>query len=161
MAHNIAHRELERLSDPARQQADLNRRLALANPQLQGILAGVRSDLNLRGFTSASPLSRATTQAGTRFASGISQDFFAGLEQRRTGLIGILAQIEQAEKDRKTRERSSLFGGIGGLIGTGLSFIPGLNQASQINRLIQLMSGGGGGNTGLDSFNIDTGFEVA
>ncbi len=157
MPNGIAQREFDRLNDPARQQADLNRRLALANPQLQAILASTRSDLNRRGLFSSSPVSRASLQAGSQFASGISQNFFAGLEQRRTGLIGILAQIEEAERERKARERSSLFEGIGGLLGTGAGFLLGGPFGAGIGSQLGGQLGGQlnthGGSFGSDGFS--------
>ncbi len=135
--------EFERLSDPAQQEIELERRIDLANPQLQRFLRGVESRLNRQGLFSAAPVARATTQATSQFTGDISRSFFENLDERRMGLLEIIAQIESQERARKSRERSSLFGGIGGLIGTGLSFIPGLNPGLQA--LLRLTGGRTGG----------------
>lgn len=141
--------EFSRLSDPAQQEEDLQRRIDLANPQLQRLLRGVESRLNRQGLFSASPVTRATTQATSQFTGDISRSYFENLDERRMGLLGIIAQIESEERRRKSQERSSLFGGIGSLIGTGLSFIPGLNPGLQaLLNLTGRRGGGGGGSIG-------------
>lgn len=143
--------EFSRLSDPAQQEIELERRIDLANPQLQRFLRGIESRLSRQGLFSASPVARATTQATSQFTGDITRGYFENLDERRMGLLEIIAQIESQERARKSQERSSLFGGIGSLIGTGLSFIPGLNPGL---RALQMLlgrrgtSGSGAGDIG-------------
>lgn len=142
--------ELRRLTDPQFQEQEISRRIDLGQPQLQRLLRQLTSRLNTQGLFSAAPVTRATSRATSEFAGDISRGFFEDIEERRFGLIELIEKIEQAERERKSRDRSSLFGGIGGLIGTGLSFIPGFGGGSEIDRLIQLLSGQDGGGGGFE-----------
>lgn len=141
---NIALREFERISSPQFQEQEIGRRVELGQPQLQRLLAQLTGRLNQQGLFSASPVTRATSRATSQFAGDITRGFFEDISGQRTGLIGIISQIEQAERERKSRDRSSLFGGIGSLAGTALSFIPGLGGSSQLDKLLELLTGQGG-----------------
>lgn len=145
--------EFERLSDPAFQEEELQGRISRANPQLQRFLRGIESRLNRQGLFSAAPVARATTQATSQFTGDITRGYFENLDERRMGLLEIIAQIESQERARKSRERSSLFGGIGSLIGTGLSFIPGLNPGLQALLALTGRRGGGGGGGSIGEIN--------
>lgn len=117
--------EFSRLSDPEQQEAELQRRIDLASPQLQRFLRSTESRLNRMGLLSAAPLARATTQATSQFTGDISRSYFENLDQQRLGLLEIIAGIESEERARKSRERSSLFGGIGSFLGAGAGFLLG------------------------------------
>jgi hypothetical protein len=156
MAYDRLYRYYDRLNDPKYQQQEIGRRTELAAPELRDILAKIRSDLNRRGLFSTSPMTRATTQAGTEFASNIATGYYEDLDARQMNLLEIISRIEASERERKSREKTSLWEGIGGLAGTALSFIPGLGGAGGINKLIELLMQGGGGGEGFEWMGGDT-----
>ena len=65
--------------------------------------------------------------ATEEFTGDITRDYYENLDVERMSLLDLITKIEMSERERKSRERGSLFGGIGKLLGLGASFIPGLS----------------------------------
>jgi hypothetical protein len=134
--------EYARLNDPNRIKQDIGTQFNLAQPQLQALLAGMRSDLSRRGMFSESPLATASARTVGGFSNQIASNYYSGLEDRRMQLMQMIAEMEQRERERKSQQRSGLFGGIGSLLGTiGSSFIPG---GGLLRSLMSGLNGGGG-----------------
>jgi len=134
---NYLQDELTRLNSPDYAQNEIANRYRLANPALQRQLAGVRANLNQRGLWSSSPVTRSSNQAVSSMSNQISSDVYGGLDQRKFQIMQLLEQRRQEEARRRQQSRA----GLGGLLATGLSFLPGGNILSSLGSLF-----GGGDN---------------
>ena len=114
---NYALDEYRRITAPGYAQSEIGRRYQLAQPQLQQMLASLRAGLNQRGMYSEAPVTRATYRAGSDVMRGVTSDVYQNLDERKMALIQVLTQLQEMEKARKSQRSSSLWGGIGSLLG--------------------------------------------
>ena len=139
--------EYRRLNSPEYAQGEIANRMRLLNPALRRQLAGIRSNLNQRGLFSSSPVTRSSNQAVSSLTNQVGTDVYGGLEQRRFQLLQL---IEQKRQEEARRRQSSRFG-LGSLLATGLSFIPGIGGAA--SGAFNALRGSGGGSNQSPTFN--------
>jgi hypothetical protein len=137
------------INDPRFQSQQLGQRIHTATPQLQDLLSQLYGGMASRGLFSTGPVVTAGANATGRFASGITQDYFSGLDQQKMQLLQLITELQQQEEARKAQQKSSLWSGLGGLLGTGLGFLAGgpIGGAIGMNygNPYKLLTGGGNG----------------
>jgi len=142
---NYLQDEYNRINNPNYAPNEINRRFSEANPELQKRLAMIRADLNRRGLFSASPVARSEYGAVSGLQNQISSDVYGNIDQQRMQLIQLLTQLQEAQRARRDQRNSSLFGGIGNLLGTVLGQGIGYFQT---RNLMNLLNNNGGNQNG-------------
>jgi hypothetical protein len=117
-----------RSQNPMYQQSRLNQRIGQGLPILNNLLNRDTTQLNSMGLFSSSPMQTVRAKTIGDYSSGISQDYYQGLDQQTMQMLQMLEQARQAEIERKRQQKASLWGGIGSLLGMGMQFIPGIGS---------------------------------
>jgi hypothetical protein len=152
------------LDDVRRQMAEVNDPAYLANlvksrrqvlmPDFQNLLTGLDAQLNRQGMFSSSPVTTARYNSANQFERGLTQTATDEMSQRWQTLLPVLAQLEQAEQQRKMANKAGWLKFFGGLAGTALPFVLGGPAGGGLAALMKLLQSGSGGSA-MGDWNSD------
>lgn len=123
------------MNDPYWQQGQISQRFNLMRPQVSALMNRGYAGLARRGLFSTGPVSQYQSDVYSNLSSNIGSNFFNQLDQNRIPLLQVLAQMREAEIERKRQQKAALWGGIGSLFGTALNFIPGYGNIDDIAKM--------------------------